>query len=176
MNLDRKYLALMGAAAPEQADELRICFELLSLASAIDRDCARRLAPHQLSESRFLLLSLLRSDPDGLAPHLLAARAGVTRATMTGLLDGMAKDGLLDRSHDSADRRRIIIRLTPEGRGLADQLCDEHQGWIASLAGGLSTADRTALRQLLGRIRQNLGADAQTIPPQKDDGNDALSC
>lgn len=169
MNMDRKYLALMDAADPQQVEGLRVCFEVLSLAAAIDRNCALRLAPHHLSESKFLLLSLLRAEPDGAAPHMLAERSGVTRATMTGLLDGMERDGLLARAHDASDRRRISVRLTPEGEALADRLGDEHQRWIASLAGGLSSAERSTLAALLGRIRQNFGVPAgmQGSPQQK---------
>lgn len=177
MDLDRKYLALIAAADPGQADDLRICFEVLSLAAAIDRDCALRLAPHGLSESRFLLLSLLREEPDGAAPHLLAERAGVTRATMTGLLDGMERDGLLRRDHDQSDRRKTIIRLMPKGRALADQIGQDHRRWIASLGAGLSPQDRAGLRRLLGRIRANLGATTapQDHPQQKAARDDALS-
>ena len=85
-SLDLKYLALLGDAERHErseADDMRLCFEVLALASAIDRACAARLAPHRLSEGKFVLLLLLRDAPDGIAPHELASRAGVTRATVT---------------------------------------------------------------------------------------------
>ena len=58
--------------------ELALCFQVLSLASAIDQDCASRLAPLGLSEGRFVLLFLLRGADTALSPHQLAERAGVT--------------------------------------------------------------------------------------------------
>ncbi|KAG1249717.1 hypothetical protein G6F68_013181 [Rhizopus microsporus] len=45
--------ALLAEAARRglsSADDIGLCFQLLSLANAIDRDCAARLAPQQLSE------------------------------------------------------------------------------------------------------------------------------
>ena len=69
--------------------QLRLCFQLLSLSSSIDRDCAARLAPHGLSEGRFVVLFLLHGAGGTLPPHLLAERAGVTRATISGLFDGL---------------------------------------------------------------------------------------
>lgn len=155
MDLEQKYLSLMSHPASAGA-ELRLCFEILSLAAAIDRDCAARLAPHQLSESKFVILTLLRDQHEGTAPHLLADLAGVTRATMTGLLGGMARDGLISRTHDPEDRRKIVIRLTPAGQNLADELAEEHLRWIASVAAGLTVAERQLLSALLGRVRNNL--------------------
>lgn len=156
MKLEQKYLSLLSVADADSAGDLRVCFELLSLANAIDRACANRLAPFRLSESKFLLLCLLRDQPDGAAPHELAERAGVTRATMTGLLDGMERDGLLCRQSDIDDRRKIVIRLTPPGQALAGDLGDAHRRWIASLGAGLSADERGMLTALLGRLRDNL--------------------
>ena len=40
-------------------------------------------------------------------------RAGVTRATITGLLDGLERDALVVRAASAHDRRRLTVRLTP---------------------------------------------------------------
>ena len=68
MQLSQKYQALLDEAQRRQlpdVDGIRLCFQALSLAAAIDRDCAALLAPHGLSEGRFVLLFLLDA-----APHL----------------------------------------------------------------------------------------------------------
>lgn len=140
------------------ADDIGLCFQLLSLANAIDRDCAARLAPHRLSEGKFVLLFLLHAQPDGLSPHQLADRAGVTRATVTGLLDGLERDGYLVRHAGEADRRTFIVMLTRKGKTAAATLFKEHTSWIASLFGGLSAQDKTQLATLLARAWQ--GTDA----------------
>src|SRR5688572_7998896 len=96
-NLEQKYLALLGEAERRQIpdlDNIRLCFQVLSLASSIDRDCAALLAPFGLSEGRFVLLFVLDAADDGLAPNALAEQAGVTRATVTGLLDGLERESL----------------------------------------------------------------------------------
>ena len=49
MNLEQKYLALLHDAEQRQLndiDGIRLCFQTLSLAAAIDRNCATLLAPH----------------------------------------------------------------------------------------------------------------------------------
>lgn len=163
MKIEQKHLALLEETDRRglaNADSLRLCFEFLSLARAIDRDCAARLAPYGLSESKFVLLFLLHGRDAGLSPHELADRAGVTRATMTGLLDGMARDGFLSRKHDHEDRRRVTVRLTGKGQAAAKALFHEHSLWIASLMDGLTVAERDELARLLGLIWQRTDAGA----------------
>ena len=54
------------------------------------------LSEHGLLQSRWwVLILLMREDSKTSTPSLLAEKAGVTRATMTGLLDGLARDGLV---------------------------------------------------------------------------------
>ncbi|EAB6718188.1 MarR family transcriptional regulator, partial [Salmonella enterica subsp. enterica] len=55
--LEQKHLALLDEAqrrGQPDTDNMRLCFEVLALASTIDRACAARLAPHGLSEGKFV--------------------------------------------------------------------------------------------------------------------------
>jgi DNA-binding MarR family transcriptional regulator len=142
--IEQKHHALLGELerlSSPSADALKTCFEILSLAGAIDQDCANRLAPHKLSEGKFVLLFLLQNAPDSLS-----------RATITGLLDGLERDGFLKRHADTQDRRKLTIRLTSEGAQLAQQLFVEHTTWIASLMSDLSADEQAVLSTLLRRI------------------------
>lgn len=146
------FLAEMQRRGHTERDGLAQCFQLLSLASAIDQDCANRLAPLGLSEGRFVLLFLLQGAAEPLSPHQLAECAGVARATVTGLLDGLERDALLERHSDAHDKRRINVRLTAAGEALAVALFDQHRQWIGSLFADLGDAERTLLSGLLQRI------------------------
>ncbi|MGK5033237.1 MarR family winged helix-turn-helix transcriptional regulator [Janthinobacterium sp. MDT1-19] len=157
MKLEQKYTALLGDVQrralgpdmPASIVRLRLCFEVLGLASAIDGDCATRLGRHGLSEGKFVLLCLLRDVPEGLSPHTLAERAGVTRGTITGLLDGLERDGFLMRHADQFDRRKLLVRLSPKGTMAAATLVDEHAQWIASLFADFTANDMQLLSALL---------------------------
>lgn len=156
--LEQKHVALLDEAKRRDRPEagLRLCLEILALSSAIDRDCAARLAPHQLSEGKFVLLFLLHDRPEGLSPHELAERAGVTRATITGLLDGLERDGFLARHPGIEDRRKISVRLSAKGQAAARDLFDGHTKWIATLFAGFSADDRQLFGDLLSRVWRNL--------------------
>lgn len=159
MRLEQKYLALIQEAQRRKMPDvegIRLCFQTLSLATAIDRDCAMLLAPHGLSEGRFVLLFLLDAAPDGLAPNILAERAGVTRATVTGLLDGLEREQLIERHADANDRRALCIRLTRQGKRVAKTVFEQHGRWIAGLYGNLSAPERKQLAALLDKVAGNL--------------------
>lgn len=161
MILEQKYQALLNEArrcGQSSLDNLRACFDLLSLTAAIDHDCAARLAPYRLSEGKFVVLFLLRDRAAGLSPHELADKAGVTRATITGLLDGLERDGYLVRHPDQQDRRKVSVRLTAKGEETARDLFDQHTSWIASLFAGFSDNERRMLEGFLQRIRRNIDA------------------
>ena len=159
--LEPKHHAMLDEAARRGlavTDGIRLCFQVLALAGAIDRDCVARLAPKRLSEGKFVLLFLLHGQSQGLSPHELAAGAGVTRATITGLLDGLERDGFVQRQAGQEDRRKIAVTLTGKGRTAAAKLFKEHTAWIGSLFAGLSSADQRQLGELLARVWR--GTDA----------------
>ncbi|MBK5565843.1 MarR family transcriptional regulator [Ensifer sp. 2YAB10] len=161
--LEQKHRALLQEAerrAVAETGNMRACFELLALTGAIDRDCAARLAPHRLSEGKFVILFLLNDQPAGLSPHELADRAGVTRATITGLIDGLERDGFVERRSGLDDRRKIAVVLTETGRKTAGNLLGEHSTWIASLFAGFSVEEHQTFHRLLQRIWNNLETTA----------------
>jgi len=52
-------------------------------------------------------------------PREIARRCWVNPATMTGIIDTLERDGLVQRRRDAADRRQVRLSLTPRGRSLA---------------------------------------------------------
>ncbi|MEG0184313.1 MAG: MarR family transcriptional regulator [Stenotrophomonas sp.] len=163
--LETKHSALLEEAQRRghaTVAPLRLCFQLLSLSASIDRDCATRLAPHGLSEGRFIVLFLLRGAGGTLPPHELAERAGVTRATISGLLDGLQREGLVQRRSDTEDGRRLQIVLTAKGARLAEALFDQHTQWIGGLFNGLDAGEQRQLSQLLLKVWQHTDAGRET--------------
>jgi MarR family transcriptional regulator, negative regulator of the multidrug operon emrRAB len=159
VKFDQKYQALLQEVQRRglpDVEGIRLCFQVLSLASSIDRDCARLLAPHGLSEGRFVLMFLLEAASDGLAPNELAKQAGVTRATVTGLLDGLEREALIERRVDSHDRRALRIYLTRKGKQVAVRVFDSHGRWIAGLFSNLTIHERGHLALLLDKAAGNL--------------------
>lgn len=156
--LARKHQTLLAHMSGESMSAMRLCFSVLTLAAAIDADCAARLARHGLSEGRFLVLFLLHENPNGMAPHTLAAQCGVTRATITGLLNGLEKDGWIERLLQTSDRRRVIARLSQRGRTRTAKVLSEHLHWMAGLFVGVQPAQQQQLERGLYALWQRTDA------------------
>jgi long-chain acyl-CoA synthetase len=69
-----------------------------------------------LSMPQFITLRALSHGPK--SASVLAQIFGVSRPTITRMVDGLVKKGLVERHHDAGDRRLAIISLTTAGRAL----------------------------------------------------------
>jgi DNA-binding MarR family transcriptional regulator len=76
-----------------------------------------------LSANEGIVLMLVEHD-DGIGPVELARKTGLTSAGITTLLDRMENSRLLERTPDPADRRRVRVVITPEGRSAHKVLTD----------------------------------------------------
>jgi DNA-binding MarR family transcriptional regulator len=63
------------------------------------------------------LLAIYENGP--LPPSQIARRMLVNSSTVTGVIDRLELKGLVERQRNSADRRVIYIRLTPDGKEMA---------------------------------------------------------
>ena len=123
----------------------------------------RRVEPHfaryGLSQARFVVLMALRRRPDHAAtPADLADHAAVTRATMTGLIDGLEGDGLVERTSRTDDRRSVDVHLTKKGLQLLEKILPDHYARIGELMGKLTKAEKKQLTVLLGKMREGIAA------------------
>lgn len=118
------------------------------------------LAEHHITQGRFGVLMALwgncrQAGADvPLSPAELADRAGVTRATMTGLIDTLERDGLVQRTPDPDDRRMLAVALTARGEQLLHRILPNHFRQMAWLMAPLSEPERKTLVRLLTKLLQ----------------------
>lgn len=129
------------------------------------------LNEHGLSQGRFTVLMLLNcSAAEGLAsPSDLSASAGVSRAAMTSIIDGLEKEGLVSREAHPHDRRKLGVRLSADGAALLDRILPGYFRGIAEQMGALTTEEQTQLTKLLFKLR------ASVLGPDEVDVRDAVT-
>jgi len=107
---------------------------------------------------RFNLLMMLKHCALGKAtPAKLAEKTGVTRATITGLVDGLEKEGLVERCPDPENRRSIQVKLTNAGQKFLDKVRPGYCRWFTSVVEPLNQDERKLLLGLLEKIQIRLG-------------------
>jgi DNA-binding MarR family transcriptional regulator len=75
----------------------------------------------------------------------LAAAEGVRSATMTGIVNGLERDGLVRRRPHGRDRRAVSIEATAAGRRLLERARTRRIGLVASRLTDLSEAELEVL-------------------------------
>lgn len=136
---------------------LEVTGRLLLCAGHYERAVGAVLRRFGLSIADFDVLNTLRrvSDSRGSKPSDMARASLITTGAMTSRLDRLERAGLIRRTPDPADRRGVLIRLTPQGSKVAGQALDEliaaNQEFLAPLSAQQRDSIASALRQLLLR-------------------------
>jgi len=112
---------------------------------------------HGLSEGRLHALFALKSAPERQLPlGELADQLEVTPRNVTGLIDHLERDGLVERIDDPADRRLTYARLTMAGAKRLDGMREEGLHWQLKITAGLSTEELELLRHACLRLIENM--------------------
>ncbi len=130
---------------------------LLRASSDISGALDRLLARHGLLQGRWwVLVLLLRQEELTSSPTDLAEKAGVTKATMTGFIDGLEREGLISRMPDPQDRRKFLIRLTDAGQQKLDETVPDYNNRVSALMSFLSPEERKNLLESLSILARHL--------------------
>lgn len=114
------------------------------------------LANHGLLQGRWwVLILLMREDNLTSTPSVLAEKAGVSRATMTGLIDGLEKEKLVERLSDEIDRRKYAIKLTAAGQAKLDEVMPDYYPRVKQLMEIIPSEQREQLIQRLLQLNKN---------------------
>ena len=94
--------------------------------------------PFGLSPSSALALSIIADAEVPLPPNEIAERLIISRATVTGLLDSLERQGYVRREPHASDRRMLFIEPTESGCRVAQEfrlVVHRHQKeWLAALS------------------------------------------
>lgn len=130
---------------------------LLGVASELSVGLDNFLRRYDLLQGRWwVLILLMREDGFISSPSKLAEQSGVSRATMTGLLDGLARDGLIQRVVDEKDKRQTQIKLTKKGQQKLDEVMPDYYQRLGQLMSVIDKEQGQALMDVLAKLKRNL--------------------
>jgi DNA-binding MarR family transcriptional regulator len=136
---------------------LRLWLRLLSCTNQVEGRVRQNLqSSFNTTLPRFDLMAQLERAPQGLKMSELSQRMMVTGGNVTGITDGLEKEGLVVREVDSADRRVYRVKLTAEGERQFRRMAAEHERWVVDLLGVLSPRQKKQLLDLLGELKERL--------------------
>jgi MarR family transcriptional regulator, organic hydroperoxide resistance regulator len=93
---------------------------------------------------------------DGITLRELSRRVETMEPTTLAQTDRMKALNLIQRKRSRADRRKVLIYLTPHGRRLYKQLLPLADALNEASVEGFSEKEKALIRRLLGRMQSNL--------------------
>lgn len=130
---------------------------ILRIGTELSDSLDRFLAKYGLLQGRWwVLILLMREDDLTTTPSELAEKSGVSRATMSGLINGLLKDGLIVRQGDNNDRRSYSVKLTAAGQAKLDEVMPDYYSRVKKMMGAIPLQQREGLMmQLMALKDQN---------------------
>jgi len=119
---------------------------------------ASELAPHGVSPAEWAVFRVLWKN-DGYSQVELARRMRIEKASLTDVLLGMERRGLLKRARDGKDKRRVVLTLTAKGRAMRRTLgaCATRVNRRATM--GIDRESVSKLGNLLAQTTANLESE-----------------
>lgn len=128
-----------------------IFFQLSRAGRAGARFWHQKVAPFGVTSTQALVLLAL-AEKDRVTSRYLGEQTELDSATLTGLLDRLAKSGLIERRPNPVDRRAILVCLTEQGEEIAGRIQaiieTENQAFLAVL----TPEEGLVLRSLLKKL------------------------
>ena len=112
-------------------EEVGLVTRIVRLNMLVTRVLDDLVEPHRISVQDFLVLASMRRGRN--SPVELCKVLGRTTGGMSLTLDRLVTAGFVDRRPDPADRRRIIVELTPAGRSKAELINQALHQWESGL-------------------------------------------
>jgi len=127
--------------------------------------------PAGLTTTQYTALTVLERHDD-MSSAQLARASFVTAQSMADMITALEGRALIERHRDRADRRRLVVALTAEGRVLLDRYRGEVAALEETMLAGLSGQEIATLRSILNTCYDNLSGP-QLRPALREAGQAA---
>ena len=131
----------------------QLCFSLYSTQLAMNKVYRKLLKPLQLTYPQYLVMLVLW-EQDRQTVSDIGERLSLDSATLTPLLKRLEEQGLITRTRDPEDQRRVVIELTDAGRGLRERAAKVPEALVCKIPLELDEigTTRNVLRKLLDAL------------------------
>jgi len=135
-------------------EPMGVVLRIQTLAKILGDQTAARLQEHDLQWWQYDVLSTLRrqGEPFTLPATALAECAMLTSGAMTNRIDRLEEEGLVRRTKDLGDRRKVLVQLTGKGLKMIESATEARFEAAMEALESLSARQRHALSSLLRRV------------------------
>ena len=113
------------------------------------------MAEKEITVDQGLILNILNDQPN-LSQNEIANLLFKDNASMTRMIEGMVKKGMLEKTMDLTDKRRASLSLTEKGRTVLSNITPIILKNRETALTGISEEEKVLLVQLLQKIVRNV--------------------
>ena len=128
-----------------------ICFQLGRLSRGISKTYGDKIGPYGLTQGQFFMLVAILEE-DYMLPSRIAEKVALERATTTGLLDRLERNGWIERRHDKTDRRTVRVYPTAKAIDHKDEIMSTFEKTNQCYLSRFSATELKDLRKLLKKL------------------------
>ena len=147
------------AASYEWVEEIsnKTIIELKKTADILEEMHNQFFIQYGISNTKFNVLVILNNAyAEGVMLSEIGDQMLVTKANITGLIDRLEKQGLVQRIRDDVDRRKIMAVITDKGRSFTLETIEKYKEWSKNLLTVLDDAEKNQLIHTLKKIQKRL--------------------
>ncbi len=144
-------------SGPDAKSRLRLWLRLLKSSRMIESRLRENLRRDYGSTlPRFDVLAALHRHEGGLKMSELSGVLKVSNGNVTGIVDRLEEDGMVERQAVEGDRRASRARLTTAGRAHFKELATAHESWIDQLLEDFTEAEAEQVSTRLHRLNERI--------------------
>ena len=154
-----RVIAQWDAVRPDvDSSPIGVIGRVSRLSRLIDRRLGENFARFGIESWMYDVMATLRrsGEPYELTAGELVRQTMVTTGAITNRIDRLEQRGLVERA-GAQDRRKVIVRLTPAGRQLVDDVVVDHMATEREILAPLTPRQQADVANLLRAVLVGLG-------------------
>ncbi|HMP02249.1 MAG TPA: MarR family transcriptional regulator [Gemmatales bacterium] len=146
----------LGKRGPFDSPEQEACLNILRTSDRLQNRLGRFFREFGLTASQYNVLRILRGTGRPMPSLEIAERMIQVVPAITGLIDRLQKQGLVERRRCQEDRRVVYVEITARARELLARMDEPLRQLHKELLGHLGRSELVELSRLLEKARARL--------------------
>ncbi len=137
--------------SPTEVEALSAFINLMRAGESVAAVLQKDMTQNELTPSQFgVLEALFHLGP--LFQGELAQKLLRCTGSITSVVEGLEKKGMVERRRESHDKRYVRVSLTPKGKRAIEHVFPEHVRVVVQLFGSLTREEKGELRRLCAKL------------------------
>ena len=154
---------------PDTRRDLRVLQAIRQIIRAVDLHSRQLLSKYKLTGPQLVCLLEINKH-DSMTVGSLAKQVHLSPSTVIGILDRLESKKLIRRRIDKSDRRRVHVKLTPEGQLLTENAPSPLQDTLADAMIHLPVDKQEMIAESLERVVEMMQVDHIDAAPILETG------